>query len=103
MNKFNDKLEDYFFYNDNGKIKKRNPKNIEFNEIEKVYISLLDKNIEIKQIKEYLENYIEFAVRPEMEKLNDADKKQVNNRIYRIRNLIKSLKPNTNKKKYQNY
>ena len=59
---------------------------------------LIVNNINIKEIKEYLYNYIEYAVRPEMEKLNDYDKKQVNNRIYRISNLINNLKLNTNKK-----
>ena len=88
-------LEKYFFYDDSGNLIKRNPKNNVLNEFENF---LIDKNIQIKKIKEYLENYIQYAVRPEMEKLNDYDKKQVNNRIYRIRNKINNLKINNHKK-----
>ena len=64
------------FNMENGSLKKQNPYNNELIDI----------------IKEYLENYIQFGVRPEMEKLKDYEKKQVNNRIYRVRNVLKNLK-----------
>ena len=99
---FNNKLEDFFFYEDTGNIRKKNPHDNELNKIEEFYNYLIDKNIEIKEIKDYLENFIQYAVRPEMETINYNEKKQVNNRIYRIRNVVNSLKPKTNQNKNKN-
>ena len=90
------------FNMENGSLKKQNPYNNELEQIGNFYKYLIVKNMEIDIIKEYLENYIQFGVRPEMEKLKDYEKKQVNNRICRVRNLINDLKPNTNKKNYNN-
>ena len=85
--KFNEVLNNYFHYKD-GKLKLGYPTKQDLDKIKECYYNLLDKNRTIQQIKEYQKNYIQFAIYPEIEKLNNYDKRKVyNNRISIIRQL----------------
>ena len=66
------------------------PTDKELNIIKYFYYELLDKNINIKNIADYQNNFIEFEVIPIMNKLIDwnLNRQFINNRIVTIRKLV---------------
>ena len=88
--KFEYILENYFFKK-NGKLKIEKPTENEKNVINGLYLDLMKKNINIKDIEEYQNNYILIEVNPLMKKLGVYYlSKFIVNRLDAIKILIKN-------------
>ena len=66
----------------------------DLNNIERIYKNQLKlKNITIEKIKTYQNNYIEYFVKPKMDKINKQFNKDcINNRIKALEKLVNNLK-----------
>jgi hypothetical protein len=88
--KFDSILYNYFF-NEDRKLKNEIPSEDEKNIVNCLYINLLEKNIAIKDIEEYQNNYILSEINPLIEKLSNNDLTKFNNRVDSIKKLINDL------------
>ena len=82
-----------YFHSENGELNKAR---VTFNELEKMedyYKSLLDKNKNIENIKEYQRNYIELEIKPQLKLIQrERLKKEVKGRIEKLENILNKLK-----------
>ena len=82
-----------FFYNENGELNKAEVEFHELEEMEEYYKSLLDKNKNIEDIKEYQNNYIELAIEPQRKLVKrERFKKAIKGRIEKFKNILDKLK-----------
>lgn len=82
-----------FFYNKNGELNKAEVKFHELEEMKEYYKSLLDKNKNIEDIKEYQNNYIELAIEPQRKLvIRERFKQAIKGRIEKFKNILDKLK-----------
>ena len=82
-----------FFYNENGELNKAEVEFHELEEMEEYYKSLLDKNKNIEDIKEYQNNYIELAIEPQRKLVKrERFKKAIKGLIEKFKNILDKLK-----------
>ena len=99
FNDLNIKLEEFFFYI-NGNLKVRWVNDNELKLINNIRDFLLKAKVNNNKIKDFLEQYINFSIKPEMEKLKgNYEKNQIIYRIDKFRNLFSNLNYNTEKGK----
>ena len=82
-----------FFYNENGELNKAEVNFHELEEMKEYYKSLLDKNKNIEDIKEYQNNYIELAIEPQRKLVKrERFKQAIKGRIEKFKNILDKLK-----------
>ena len=100
-NKNEDKKEDIefkhileqYFNNENGDLNKNKVTEEDLNQIEEYYKSLLDKNKNIEDIREYQIKYIELEINPQLKKITRPRfKEYIQQRISKINKIFYKLK-----------
>lgn len=100
-NKNEDKKEDIefkhileqYFNNENGDLNKKKVTEDDLNQIEEYYKSLLDKNKNIEDIREYQSKYIELEINPQLKKITRPRfKEYIQQRINKINKIFYKLK-----------
>ena len=101
FNELNNKL-DQFFFEDDENIKKKKIFNDEYTIIDDISNYLLNTQIDNNKIKDFIEGYLNFAIKTQMEGLEPYAQRQINYRINKIREVANILKENTEKGSYKN-